>query len=57
MQKQTKQSTPFTAKEVLVAKYLYKAPSKTYQFKTSPTAYYVNKDGSVSSKWELDYFK
>lgn len=54
-QNQTKQA-PFTAQEVLAAKYLWKQPSATYQFKTNPRAYAVNKDGTVSSVRELDYF-
>ena len=46
----------FAADEVLKANYLWKAPSRTAQFKTNPKAYKVNPDGSISTAWELNYF-
>jgi len=57
MKNETKQQKPFKAEEVLKAKNLIGKPSKVYEFKTSPTAYKVNPDGSISTAWDLNYFQ
>lgn len=59
MHKATPKQTPrdFTAKEVASSSYLIKAPTRVAQFKSAPRAYKVNPDGSISTRFDLEYFK
>jgi len=56
-QKTTKSARPLTAQEVAKAQYLHQPKSRVAQFKSAPRAYKVNPDGSISTRFDLEYFK
>jgi hypothetical protein len=50
--------TQFVARDVMAETYLIQPnQSRVSAFRTAPRAYYVNADGSISTRREMDYFK